>query len=675
MILSSDYVSRKYSNGVQRLFTGKQWAINNILSYKRKKINISMKKLLFSIFLTSSAILLCGQKQFLKSESFNTVPDKISSYPSSFIKIEGFLGEKMNLVINNRIKSQDPDYLVEPFRHKTETHLWQSEFWGKWIQSAIASYDYNHDPEMLRLIQRAVSEILTTQMPSGYIGNYEKSAQLKEWDIWGRKYTLLGLIAYYDLTGDKEILQAACRLADHLLSQVGPGKVNIVKTGNYRGMPSSSVLEPVIYLYRRTGDKRYLDFATYIVEQWETPYGPNLISKALAGIPVYDRFPHPDVWWSYDNGQKAYEMMSCYEGLLELYRITGKPTYLKAVEASVKNIIESEINIAGSGTAFECFYNGARFQTQPTYHTMETCVTMTWMKLCFNLLRLTGDPKYADQIEKSVYNALMASLKGDGSQIAKYSPLGGIRHAGEEQCGMNINCCNANGPRAFMMLPRFAVMGAQNEIVINMYGKSESIVPFNSKNKITIVQNSEYPVSDKIEIVINPEKSESFTMAFRIPEWSENTVLMINGSEVAGITPGTYKRITRTWNKLDKVVLKMDLTGKLVTLNGYQAILRGPVLLARDARFNDGFIYESAVVKEKDGKVDLSASSKKPSGIWMSFTAPLILGTDLEGEFRNPVNVNFCDFASAGNTWGEDSRYRVWIPQTLNVMKADYKAY
>ena len=392
-----------------------------------------MKKLFFTTLLIGTTFLLSGQKPVAKSESFNSVSDKMFSYSPKTIKIDGYLGEKLNLVIEKRIKNQDVDLLIEPFRHKNETHLWQSEFWGKWIQSAIASYEYNHDPDMLIIIQSAVNKLLATQMPSGYIGNYSDSAQLTQWDIWGRKYTLLGLLAYYDLTGDKAALKGSCRLADNLLTQVGPGRVNIVKTGNYRGMPSSSILEPMVYLYRRTGEKRYLDFAKYIVEQWERPDGPRLISRALAGTPVSERFPHPSIWWSYENGQKAYEMMSCYEGLLELYRITGEPAYLKSVEMAVKNIIESEINIAGSGTAFECFYNGAKYQTEPTYHTMETCVTMTWMKLCFNLLRLTENSLYADQIEKSTYNALMASLKGDGSQIAKYSPLGGIRHAGEEQ--------------------------------------------------------------------------------------------------------------------------------------------------------------------------------------------------------------------------------------------------
>jgi len=634
-----------------------------------------MKKLFFTTLLIGTTFLLSGQKPVAKSESFNSVSDKMFSYSPKTIKIDGYLGEKLNLVIEKRIKNQDVDLLIEPFRHKNETHLWQSEFWGKWIQSAIASYEYNHDPDMLIIIQSAVNKLLATQMPSGYIGNYSDSAQLTQWDIWGRKYTLLGLLAYYDLTGDKAALKGSCRLADNLLTQVGPGRVNIVKTGNYRGMPSSSILEPMVYLYRRTGEKRYLDFAKYIVEQWERPDGPRLISRALAGTPVSERFPHPSIWWSYENGQKAYEMMSCYEGLLELYRITGEPAYLKSVEMAVKNIIESEINIAGSGTAFECFYNGAKYQTEPTYHTMETCVTMTWMKLCFNLLRLTENSLYADQIEKSTYNALMASLKGDGSQIAKYSPLGGIRHAGEEQCGMPINCCNANGPRAFMMLPRFAVMGGQNEIYINLYGQYKSIVPINTKNNVVIEQISEYPVSDKVDVIVNPENSENFTIAFRIPEWSTDTEITINGIAVTGITSGVYKKITRVWNMSDKIVLKLDLTGRLIALNGYQAILRGPVVLARDTRFADGFIYESAVVKENNGNVDLNPSLKKPDNVWMSFTAPLVLGTDLEGEFRNPLQINFCDFASAGNTWGEESRYRVWIPKTLNVMNAEYKSY
>jgi len=601
--------------------------------------------------------------------------DLLEAWTPSNIQMKGYLGSKIDLCINQRIKKEDVVQLIEPFKARTETSLWQTEFWGKWILSAIAAYEYNHDPELLKIIQNAVSGLLATQSPDGYIGNYTPEAQLQHWDIWGRKYTLLGLLAYFDISGDQKTLDAAKKLADHLLTQVGPGKADIVKTGNYRGMPSSSILEPMVLLYRHTGEKRYLDFAKYIVVQWETTDGPKLISKAIDGVNVADRFPKPPVWWGWENGQKAYEMMSCYEGLLELYRITGEPTYLKSAELAVQNIIDTEINVAGSGTAFECFYHGGQRQTEPTYHTMETCVTFTWIKLCNNLLRLTGNPMYADQIEKSVYNALLASMKMDGSQIAKYSPLEGMRHEGEQQCGMRINCCNANGPRAFALIPKMALMTSGNEILVNLYNQSSASVQLNPKNKVIIEQTTTYPESGQIEITIQPEKPETFALSLRIPAWSSNTSVLVNGLTVEGIQPGTYQKITREWKSGDKVVLKLDMSGRLISLNGHQAILRGPILMARDSRFNDGFVDETAVIQQKENRVELLPSTEKPEHIWMSFSAPLVLGTDLEGEGRNPKPVHFCDFASAGNTWNRDSRYRVWIPQTLNVMDAVYQKY
>jgi hypothetical protein len=97
--------------------------------------------------------------------------------------------------------------------------------------------------------------------------------------------------------------------------------------------------------------------------------------------------------------------------------------------------------------------------------------------------------------------------------------------------------------------------------------------------------------------------------------------------------------------------------------------------MARDSRFSDGDVDEPVVVESLDGIVTLLPSVRKPEGVWMSFTAPMVRGTNMEGEFRTPRQVNLCDFASAGNSWGEESRYRTWLPQTLNVMKADYTGY
>lgn len=591
------------------------------------------------------------------------------------VKLQGYPGQKIDLCISEQIKKQDIEHLIEPFRHKTETRLWQSEFWGKWMLSAVAAWKYTHDEELMSIMKTAVDGLLETQLENGYIGNYAPESQLTQWDVWGRKYSMLGLIRYYEITKDKKALKAAQKVADNLLTQVGPGKKDITYTGNYHGMASSSVLEPIVYLYSHTGEQRYLDFAEYIVKQWETEDGPKLISKAVEGVWVSERFPHPDSWWSWDNGQKAYEMMSCYEGLLQLYLVDQNPKYLKAVVDVVENIINTEINVAGSGSAFECWYHGIENQTRPTYHTMETCVTMTWMKLCYNLLQVTGESRYADQIEKTFYNALMASMEYNGNEIAKYSPLEGRRHAGEEQCGMHINCCNANGPRGFTLMPGYSYMTSGNSVFVNFYCQSEARIKLENNNEVFIRQTTTYPDGDHITIEIQPEKETSFELVLRIPAWSVRNSLKVNNEEIDGIAAGTYNRINRSWKKGDKIELILDLRGRLVKQDDCQAISRGPVVLARDSRFNDGFVDETAVIRNENGIVKLEPVTDKPENIWLAFTAPLVLGTDLEGEFRDAKPVHFCDFASAGNTWDANTRYKVWIRETLNVMKVDYRKY
>ena len=269
---------------------------------------------------------------FLAGESCRTpahltgrpVADVLSPIPLRDVQLGGYLGRKLDLCIGNRIFAQSPTKLVEPFRHRAERSCWQTEFWGKWFLSAAAACEYAGNREWRERLRESAHEILATQSPDGYIGNYAAGSHLKGWDVWGRKYTLLGLLAGYSLSADPASLGGARGLADHLLREAGPLATDIVALGLYRGMAASSVLEPVVLLHRRTGDERYLRFAEYIVARWSTSRGPRLVEKALAGVPVSRRFPRPDNWWSWENGEKAYEMMSCYTGLLELYR-EGRP--------------------------------------------------------------------------------------------------------------------------------------------------------------------------------------------------------------------------------------------------------------------------------------------------------------------------------------------------------------
>ena len=610
--------------------------------------------------------LLVTVTGFLYAQNNTMVQDRLTAAQS--VQMSGYTAEKLEASYQNRILAQDVNRLIDPFTQRTETSCWQSEFWGKWFTSAVLAYRYRPDAKLKTALDKAVTGLLQTQTPDGYIGNYADASHLQSWDIWGRKYCMLGLLAYYDITGDKNSLDGAKKVADHLIKELEVKRVKIVKLGNHRGMAASSVLEPITLLYNRTKDKRYLDFAKEIVNEWETPDGPQLISKA--GVDVSNRFPKPKNWFGWEQGQKAYEMMSCYEGLLELYRITGNKAYKEAVEQTWKNITEKEINIAGSGAAVECWFGGKQLQTMPIAHYQETCVTATWIKLNQQLLRLTADARYADAIEQTYYNALWGAMKTDGSDWAKYSPLAGIRLEGDEQCSMGLNCCVASGPRGLFTLPLTAVMSEQEGIRINFFAEGTYHLQTPKQQKAVIIQQTDYPATGNIGLKINIPAGENFTVHVRIPLWSQRSIVTINGEAVTGIIAGQYLAITREWKPGDQIFVSLDMRGRIVHLGELPeniAILRGPLVLARDARLGGQAVDEAAMpVTNKEGFIDLEATGTKTNGIWLQFKAPFIVESHKEAGSK-PVSLVLCDYASAGNTHDEISHFRVWIPQLYDV--------
>ena len=633
----------------------------------------------FSLFRAATgATLLLLNPLFASAQSVEWQ----KSLPLSQVTVSGHVGAMLDTCLQHRVKGQDMAEITDIFKVRKESNRWQTEFWGKWMLGAAPLYALTSDPELGKMMQSSTQAVMATQSADGYIGNYAPDKHLEQWDVWGRKYTLLGLLSQYRLEPrkemQKELLASACRLANHLMSEVGAesGKKSIVTVGNYRGMAASSVLEPMVWLYQETREKRYLDFAEYIVNCWEAEGGPGLLSKALAGVHVADRYPHPKVWFSVENGMKAYEMMSCYQGVLELWKVTGERSYLAAVEAVARNIAETEINAAGSGSAFECWYHGVQLQTEPTYHMMETCVTTTWMRLCQSLLLSTGNPRYADWLERTLYNAFLGSMHPGSALFTKYSPLSGMRGAGEDQCGLHTNCCIANGPRGFATVPETLVTTAADTLFVNLYLPSVAAVPAaKGKERFALEQTTDYPATGDVEITVHASKSRNQLIKFRIPAWSSRSAVWVNGESVSGVSAGSYLSISREWRDGDKIRLQFDMEPRWIRSGSYFALERGPLLLARDARFDDGDIDES-IGEPAKGSIELKPLKEGvPAGIWLGFTAKVVVGTNLEREFGDPREVHFCDFASAGNTWNSDSRYRVWLPRSLNVTRADYRSY
>lgn len=589
------------------------------------------------------------------------VADVLSPPPPGAVRIGGHLGHALDLCISNRITAQDVPHIIAPFRERKDNWEWRAEFWGKWITSAESAERYTGDAALRTKIAGAVQDLLATQGTNGYIGAHPDGGHLKNWDIWGRKYTLLGLLGWHELSSDESALAAAKRHADFLLSEVGPGRASPLKD-MWNGMAASSIIEPMVLLHRRTGDPRYLDYVNYVIGQWPATNGPDLLNKALAGMPVFEMFPKPkpvaEMKQYGDGGQsKAYEMMSCFEGLCELYRLTGQPDFLAAPRKLYAGIRDTEITVIGSGSDWERWCDGRRRQTETWKMGMETCVTVTWIKLANQLLRLTGDPAYVDDIERATYNALLGAQGLDGTWWCHHAPLAGQKERAPEHCGMHQNCCVASGPRGLMLLPQIAVMSSAEGPVVNLYGESTATLPLANGGTVRIEQTTTYPAGDTVRIAVTPDKPGPFTLRLRIPAWSRDTSLALNNEPQPAPTPGRFAELHRTWQPGDVVTLKLDLRTRLEHAPGHDdhvAVTRGPIVFARDLRFAAGALDSPvSIVSSADGTIaaKLIVDPATPPA-WMRCEVPLADGSHLA----------LCDFATAGNTWTNDSAYRVWLP-------------
>ena len=623
---------------------------------------------------------------FSQPENGFIVKDKQEPLPPASSSVSGYLGEKIDQCITNGVMNKDYELYVAPFRNRDDDpNQWQGEFWGKWFTSATLAYYYKQDEVYREIIDNAVTGLIKTQNRNGRLSSYTND--FGDWDIWGRKYAMLGLVSYYDETGDQKALDAAAGALDDLISVTGPGKRKITETGLtlLESLSSSSVLEPVVLIYQRTGNRKYLEFAEYIVSLWSEPNlytseGMRLVEDAIAGVdPVNIAAP------------KAYEQMSCYEGLVELYRVTADQKYLDAILTYAHNLRKKEIMIVGSGSSGELWCDGTVRQTELLEKPMETCVTTTWIKFCYQLLRLTGDPVWADEMEVTLYNALLGAMMDEGNWWAYFSPLAGARTPSHMQVpSCQSSCCVANGPRGLLTAPAWSVMRSDNGPVVNLYAQGKWNYDLGDKNELVIIQNTDYPKTGDIEIILEQDEPARYNLSLRIPEWSEKTTITINGDEISAQS-GNYFQIEREWKDGDKISLSLDMRGRIITApsnRNQMAVMRGPVVLALDDRLvqpqdkkvwllHEGFEWKRdpqwqmdyALLKPLSSfpdqmYVDLKPVETTQDGFWMTFEVPFLIRPS---HFVNheKTTLVMCDYASAGNLFSNESLFRIWLPQPL----------
>lgn len=548
---------------------------------------------------------------------------------------------------------------------------WRCEYWGKMMRGACFTFEYTQNEQLYAILDATVRDLLTTEDSAGRISTYSPDGEFCGWDMWGRKYVLLGLQYFLEICRDdslgRQIIESMCRQADYICAHIGDGEGQLPITHTskwWEGLNSSSIMEPFVRLYCLTGHRRYLDFAHYIIRSGGLR-SFDIFEAALEG----QRYPfeYPVT--------KAYEMMSCFEGIIEYYRVTGEQKYKTMAVNFARLVMASDITVIGSaGTTHELFDHSRVRQFDPAFDGImqETCVTVTWMKLCWQLLRLTGDPCYADQIERSAYNALSGAInvnrnscEGQVFSFDSYSPLlcnvRGRKVGGRKDVlrgRFYWGCCVAIGAAGTALSTLCANMRTSDGVAVNLYQPGDYTFDPGA-GRVMLHTDTDYPTCGEVVIGIRADAPQTFALCLRIPGWSAVTHLRVNGDEVT-VTPGSYARLERRWQDGDTVTLSLDMRTRVIyateldpdasaAARDHFALERGPIMLARDAALGED-IRRPVTVLECGGFAELTPSHTSPFPARQEYRVRAA-----EGEFT------VVDYASAGQSWSPELPMTVWI--------------
>lgn len=590
------------------------------------------------------------------------IPNKVADryVPARNEAIEGVLGYRLNVNLEKRLLRIDSAILLSGFEKRPGSQTWIGEHVGKFLFSASQTYRYNQDPRIKQLMDAMVRTYLSCQLPDGYLGTYLLKDRWTEWDVWAHKYAIIGLLNYYSVTGYTPALDGAKKAADLICATFGdePGKRDLMPAGFHEGLAPGSILEPMVDLYRYTGDPKYLHFCEYILRAFEQPDGPKIIST----IEKYGNVTKV-------GDAKAYEMMSCFLGILKYYRLTGDTRYLKALETAWEDIRSKRMYITGTASDHEIFRGDHVLRAENKDDMGEGCVTVTWIQFNLQLLQITGDRKYSEELERSVYNHLFAAENPQTGCVSYYTALQGAK---PYKCDQGYSCCLSSVPRGISLIPSMVWGKIDHVFSVLLYeaGTVTDTITTADHQSITLhlESASDFPASGKLTYTVVPSVSGDFPLNFRVPEWSENFTAGV-GTETYHGEKGALLRISRNWKPGDKIVVSFGIPVKILpgglSYPGKIAFKRGPQVLAVDAALNPGLdslaslrgiVYTGSKISEKGSWSPVllpDASDKVPADWgWKQAYAVTCLIHD------KPREIVLVPFAEAGQ---KATPLEVWI--------------
>lgn len=509
--------------------------------------------------------------------------------------------QKIGGIVGARLRANSEGY-IEHIKAPSNTADDQS---GTLLDAAVYAFEYNHDAQVNAVMLRLARTLMASQASDGYLGTRSNTEKWTEQDTRSQSADLLGLLNYYRLTGDPSALSASTKLGDLFVKERRKGSGSDVAS-------FASALESMAYLFRYTDNNRYIEFCNAVAAAW-------LRAKPseLAG--------------TYDN-------LVVLNGLVELYRINGDDSIFKLPLQAWSEMHAAEFTL--TRTSEEDPGN----QSQ----SLSACTTAAWMHLSANLLRITGQAVYAEQLERTVYNQLFA-----GQDARTGAVLAPVAWSGKKEPANN-GACPASEVRALAELPFIAWGRYGNGVAVNLYTNGRATVRLRRRGTIHLYTETDYPESGTVLLHVEPDHPIHFPLRLRVPDWTTRFTADVEADHLVG-KAGDFLTINRAWKRGDTVKISMVMNVRAIPgireFSADVAIARGPQLLALGKTRNPDIKNWDAVRVDPNG-LQLASLPTNDAANWIGDQA-----YELSGIYEDhPKKLIFVPFSNALD-------YRVWLAQ------------
>jgi hypothetical protein len=468
----------------------------------------------------------------------------------------------------------------------------------KWTEAVGFALQSNDEPELRKTVDAMIRDVVAAQEPGGYLNTYFVGDKKPERMLYPTQTTghelycighlLQGAIAYYRATGDRTLLDAGVRFVDRfLLPNYGPGAD---RKGIVAGHPEIEMA--LIELYRTTGKRSYLDLAGYILHgDNRVPLTARQITYMFCGVPFTSR--------THLEGHAVRAMYACC-GATDYYLETGDQAYWKTLNVLWQDLTAHQLYVTGgvgAREAGEAFGDAYELPNARAYG--ESCAAIGNMMWNWRMLHASGEARFTDVMERALYNGINSGMSLDGRTYCYRNPLafdsaassGELHSAGDKirNPWYDTTCCPPNLERTFVSLPGYFYSTSADGIYVHLYDNSELTWRLQDGNGLKIRQSTDYPWSGEVKMTITPATPSEFAVYVRIPGWSEESAVKVNGETVAGAGPGEYLAIRRRWSADDTIELSFDMKTHLLEANaavdedrGRAAFQRGPIVFCME---------------------------------------------------------------------------------------------